>query len=378
MRTSVKLKIVRSATVGTSLNTFCEGLLTELTEEGYEVIALSSPDADLDELSKREGVRTIGVLMERRISLWKDLVSLMKIMRALKKEKPDIVHSMTPKAGFLCMMAARWCGVPVRIHTFTGLVWPTTTGLPRQILMMTDKITCACATHIIPEGEGVKKDLQRCITHKPMKVLGYGNVKGIDLDYWKRTTKKTDGLPFTFVFVGRIVRDKGMNELISAFVRLHKECTDTRLLLVGSFEDDIDPVSQETKHLIESFDGIEAVGEQKDVRPFYEQSDALVFPSYREGFPNVVIEAGAMDLPSIVTDINGAREIIENGKNGVIVPPRDEQALFDAMKWMIEHPEERKSMAENARPMVASRYEQGFVRQCLKDYYKEILSGENI
>ena len=375
---SIRIKIVRAATLGTSLNTFCEGLLTELTDEGYEVVALSSPDKDLDELSKREGVRTIGVHMERRISPWKDLVSLLKIIQALKREKPDMVHSMTPKAGLLCMMAARWCGVPVRIHTFTGLVWPTATGLSRKILMLTDKITCACATHIIPEGEGVKADLQRSITQKPMKVLGYGNVKGIDLDYWKRTTKKKDGLPFTFVFVGRIVRDKGMNELISAFVRLHEECADTCLVLVGRFEDTLDPVLPETRHLIESSDGIEAVGEQKDVRPFYEQSDALVFPSYREGFPNVVIEAGAMDLPSIVTDINGAREIIENGKNGVIVPSRDEQALFDAMKWMIEHSEERKSMVDNARPMVASRYEQGFVHQCLKDYYKEILSGEII
>lgn len=378
MRNFAKLKIVRAATLGTSLNTFCEGLLKELTDEGYEVVALSSPDGDLDELSKREGVRTIGVHMERRISPWKDLVSLMKIIQVLKREQPDMVHSMTPKAGLLCMMAARWCGVPIRIHTFTGLVWPTATGLSRQILMMTDKITCACATHIIPEGEGVKMDLQRSITHKPMKVLGYGNVKGIDLDYWKRTAKKEEGLPFTFVFVGRIVRDKGMNELISAFVRLHKECADTRLVLVGRFEDTLDPIFPETRRLIESSDGIEALGEQKDVRPSYEQSDALIFPSYREGFPNVVIEAGAMDLPSIVTDINGSREIIENGKNGVIVPPRDEQALFDAMKWMIEHPEERKAMAENARPMVVNRYEQGFVRQCLKDYYKEILSGEKI
>lgn len=370
---SVWLKIVRAATLGTSLNTFCEGLLAELTEDGYEVIALSSPDADLDELGKREGVRTIGIRMERRISPWKDFVSLMKIIRSLKRENPDMVHSMTPKAGLLCMMAARWCGVPVRIHTFTGLVWPTATGLSRQILMMTDKITCACATHIIPEGEGVKRDLQRCITQKPMRVLGYGNVKGIDLDYWKRTTKKEGGQPFTFVFVGRIVRDKGMNELVSAFVRLHKECVDTRLVLVGRFEENLDPIFPETKHLIESSGGIEAVGEQKDVRLFYEQSDVLVFPSYREGFPNVVIEAGAMELPSIVTDINGSREIIENGKNGVIVPPRDEQALFDAMKWMIEHPEERKAMAANARPMVASRYEQNYVRQCLKDYYKKIL-----
>ena len=118
---------------------------------------------------------------------------------------------------------------------------------------------------------------------------------------------------------------------------------------------------------------ISHLGQQKDVRPYYEQSDVLVFPSYREGFPNVVLEAGAMELPSIVTDINGSREIIVNGENGLIVPPRDEYALYEAMKWMVEHHDERKQMAENARPMVASRFEQSFVRQCLKEYYKEIL-----
>lgn len=367
------MKIVRAATLGTSLNTFCEGLLSELTNEGYEVVALSSPDDELRELGEREGVRTIGVAMERRICLWKDFVSLIKLTRVLRQEKPDMVHSMTPKAGLLCMMAAKMAGVPVRLHTFTGLVWPTATGLSRRVLMMTDKMTCACTTHIVPEGEGVKQDLQRCITKKPMKVLGYGNVRGVNLNYWKRSVEKRKDLPFTFVFVGRIVRDKGMNELVSAFVRLHKEYADTRLVLVGRFEDALDPISLETKHLIESSNGIETMGEQKDVRPFYEQSDVLVFPSYREGFPNVVLEAGAMELPSIVTDINGSREIIEQGKNGVIVPPRDEYALYDAMKWMVEHPDERQRMANHARPMVANRYEQSFVRKCLKDYYKEIL-----
>lgn len=368
------MKIIRTATVGESLNTFCEGFLRELTNEGYEVIALSSPDEDLKELGKREGVRTIGIEMERHVSLWKDIVSLMKITQVLKKEKPDMVHSMTPKAGLLCMIAAKMAGVPVRLHSFTGLVWPTVTGTLRKILMLTDRITCACATHIVPEGEGVKQDLQRCITKKPLKVLGYGNVRGINLDYWKRYTEGQNHKFFTFVFVGRIVRDKGINELVTAFIRYHNENVDTRLLLVGPYEEDLDPVLPETKRLIESSDSIEAVGNQKDVRPFYEQSDVLVFPSYREGFPNVVLEAGAMELPSIVTDINGSREIIEHGKNGLIVPPRNEQALYEAMKWMAEHPDDRKKMAENARPMVASRYEQSFVRQCLKDYYKEILS----
>lgn len=370
-----RLKIVRSATLGTSLNTFCEGLLKELTDDGYEVIALSSPDKELAELGEREGVRTIGVKMERHVSPLKDLVSLMKITRVLMKEKPDMVHSMTPKAGLLCMMAAKMARVPVRLHTFTGLVWPTSTGLLRQILMMTDKITCACATHIVPEGEGVKQDLQRCITKKPMRVLGYGNVRGVDMDYWKRNNVREQGGLFRFIFVGRLVGDKGINELVMAFVRLHQEYKDTRLILVGRYEENLDPILPETKCLIESSDSIEAVGEQKDVRPFYEKSDVLVFPSYREGFPNVVLEAGAMGLPSIVTDINGSREIIEQGKNGVIIPSRDEQALFDAMRWMMEHSQERDRMAANARPMVENRYEQRFVRQCLKDYYKEILSA---
>ena len=164
-----------------------------------------------------------------------------------------------------------------------------------------------------------------------------------------------------------------MNELVEAFVKLNQEYPKTRLLLVGPYENDLDPVSSKTKNLIETCPSIEAVGSQKDVRPFYEQSDVLVFPSYREGFPNVVIEAGAMELPSIVTDINGSREIVENGRNGLIVPPCDEHALYDVDEWMAEHPDERRRMAENARPMVANRFEQGFVRKCLKEYYKEIL-----
>ena len=238
---------------------------------------------------------------------------------------------------------------------------------------LTDKITCSCATHIIPEGEGVKQDLQRCITNKPMEVLGYGNIRGVNLNYWKKTSKKQDEL-LTFIFVGRIVREKGMNELVEAFVKLNQEYPKTRLLLVGPYEEDLDPVSPKTKNLIDTYPSIEAVGSQKDVRPFYEQSDVLVFPSYREGFPNVVIEAGAMELPSIVTDINGSREIINHGENGVIVPSQNEHALWEAMKWMVEHPMEREKMAEKARPMVAERYEEGFVRKCLKDYYKKILS----
>ena len=365
-----------------SLNIFCRGLLSELKDEGYEVIALSSPDGDLAELGRREKVRTIGVSMERHVSPLKDLISLIRLIRVMRKERPVMVHSMTPKAGLLCMMAAWIAHVPIRVHTFTGLVWPTQTGLSRKILMLTDRITCFCATHIIPEGEGVKHDLSSCITDKPMRVLGYGNVRGVDLNYWKRSGgTRTEGWlserrekkePFTFVFVGRIVRDKGINELVNAFFRLNKNYPDTRLLLVGPAEDDLDPVLPETQMAIEKEESIISVGSQKDVRPYYEASDALVFPSYREGFPNVVLEAGAMELPCIVTDINGSREIIEEGVNGVIVPPRDESALYEAMEDMVTHPEKVSKMSAKSRPMIAARYEQSFVRMNLKHFYSEL------
>ena len=373
-------KIIRTSTVSTSLNTFCRGTLRRLANT-YDVVAVSTPDDELREMAQREGIRVIGVPMRRPMAPLRDIVSLWRLIRVFRRERPTMVHSITPKAGLLSMIAAWVCRVPVRLHTFTGLVFPTATGLKQRILMLTDRITCACATHIVPEGEGVKADLINYnITRKPLQVLGYGNVRGIDLNHYRRSPEvmaaalsisRSD--VFTFVFVGRVVRDKGINELVEAFVRLHQAEPATRLILVGRFEDNLDPVSGKTRLAIERCDAIEAVGSQSDVRPWLAAADALVFPSYREGFPNVVIEAGALDLPSIVTDINGSREIIVHGKNGVIVPPRNAQALLQAMTQFVQNPQATQAMAANARKMIASRFEKSFVEQCLIDYYKEIL-----
>ena len=297
-----------------------------------------------------------------------------------------MVHSMTPKAGLLSMMAAWMTRVPVRVHTFTGLVFPTATGLTQKILILTDRITCACATHVIPEGEGVKNDLTNYrITKKPLKVLGHGNVRGIDLEHYnpelpevkaEAAKLRKDGV-FTFVFVGRLVGDKGINELVGAFERLHKEYPATRLLLVGPEESNLDPLKPETLAKIKENPSIEAVGSQPDVRPWFVAADVLVFPSYREGFPNVVIEAGAMGLPSIVTDINGSREIITHGSNGLIIPPRSADALFTAMHTLDTDADLTASLAANARPMIASRFDRRYVTRCLIDYYRSILPGEH-
>lgn len=373
-------KIIRVVTVSGSL-VFYTSTNQTLKDKGYEVILLSSPGPELEEI-QNEDIRTIAVPMERHISLQNDFKSLLQLVKVFRKEKPFIVHSMTPKAGMLCMIAAWIVRVPRRVHTFTGLVWPTATGVKRKILMFTDWITCFCATHVIPEGEGVRNDLQTHITKKPMKVLGYGNVMGVDMNRFRHRpeideaakTIKKEGI-FTFIFVGRIVGDKGMNELMEAFVRLLKVNDKIRLILVGKYEENLDPVKPETLERIQKTPQIEAVGSKfgDNLLTYYVASDSFVFPSYREGFPNTVMEAGAMGLPSIVTDINGSREIIENGKNGLIIPSKDADALYEAMKKMIEDKEAYKRMAENARPMIDSRYEQGFVRSCLLNFYEEIM-----
>lgn len=380
----MKKKIIRSTTIPASLNTFCNGVLHELSEK-YEVIGLSSPGEELQIIAEREGVRVIEVPMERHISLWNDFKSLLKLIRVFRVERPEMVHSMTPKAGMLCMLAAWLVRVPVRIHTFTGLVWPTETGFKRKLLMFTDKITCFCATHIIPEGEGVKNDLlSNGITKKPLRVLGYGNVRGVDMNYYSRrpdveelAEKLRDDKKFTFVFVGRIVRAKGINELCKAFHRLHERYPQTRCWLVGPFEDNLDPISKESREIIERSDsGIVSVGPKSgdELLAFYAAADCFVFPSYREGFPNTVLEAGAMGLSSIVTDINGSREIIKEGENGMVIPVKDENALVEAMIRMVEDKDGREQMALNARKMVENRYEQGFVRSCLYKYYEDVMN----
>lgn len=271
------------------------------------------------------------------------------------------------------MMAAKIARVPVRVHTFTGLVFPTAKGLKRKVLKFTDKLTAACATHIIPEGKGVRNDLfDNHITGKPLEILGDGSCVGVDPEYFMPGEKVTSA-EFTFVCVGRLVRDKGINELVKAFCAINTEFPETRLLLVGDMDDGADPLHPATLKRLHNHPSIKAVGHVDDVRPYYALADCAVLPSYREGFPNAVLEAGAMGLPQIVTDVNGANEIVTDGVNGLVIPPRSAEDLADAMRIMITDTTGRERMARAARPTVIERFTQARVRDALMQFYDAIL-----
>lgn len=384
----MKSILFRTATISMSLNVLLKGQL-QFLNRFYDVTAVSGFDHFLLELKQREAVKIFDIKMQRQIAPLADLVSLWKLYKYFTKEKPLIIHSITPKAGLLTMIAGKMAGVPIRMHTFTGLIFPTRNGLMQLILIYMDKLLCSCATNVYPEGEGVKNDLIRFkITNKPLNVIAYGNVNGIDTDYFSSkaiSTKEQLALrkivnlqedDFVFIFVGRLVGDKGINELVKAFSQL--ETPNSKLLLVGLFESEIDPLDLDVLKEIETNSNIISVGFQTDVRPYFAISNCLVFPSYREGFPNVVMQAGAMELPSIVTDINGCNEIIIEGNNGIIIPVKNVEAIVEAMQKLYTNHDFYNQLKQNARSMIQSRYEQSVVWNALLDEYNLLISDLNL
>ena len=380
----MKHKLFRIAAVPGSMVTLLKGQLRFLNQY-YNVAGVATNDYKLPLLAKQEGVRTFPVKIERNIRPWADLVALFQLYRLFRKEKPFMVHSITPKAGLLSMMAAYLAGVPRRIHTFTGLIFPTSSGFRKWMLLKFDQLICLFATHVYPEGKGVRNDLINYgVTKKPLRIIGNGNVNGVDLQHFNPdgydkeqeiSFRKDHGLgsdDFIFMSIGRLVNDKGIRELVSAFSKLESSQQNIKLILVGHVDSEVDQLPKETWDEINSNSHISFVGIIEDVRPYLAFADVLVFPSYREGFPNVVLESGAMGLPAIVSDINGCNEIITHGHNGLIIPPRDENALYDAMSVLLENKVLLEELALNSRPVIVEKFDRNFVWECLIKEYRLI------
>lgn len=397
MNTNAKPKLVRITTVPVSMNIILRNQLRFMNRY-FDVVGVTGyHEKHFNEVKEREGIRMHRVEMARNIAPLKDLVALVKLWSFFIKEKPQIVHTHTPKAGFLGMTAAWLAGVPVRLHTVAGLPLTETSGIKKKLLSLIEKITYRFADKVYPNSLGLNKIIVEnrfCAVNK-LKVIGNGSSNGIDTDNYnpdhftkefKIEFKQRLGInrnDFVFCFIGRIAREKGTKELVDAFLRLKKEnivggtqWDGIKLVFVGLFEKEYGALDLPTQDIINTHSDIKFVGRHDDIRPYLVTSDVFVLPTYREGFPNVVLQAGSMGLPSIVTDINGCNEIVVNNQNGIIIQSKDSNALYDAMKKLLVDDALRNTLAGNARKMIVDRYKQDVILQeLLSEYQTQIANN---
>lgn len=348
----------------------------------FEFVAISQPGVELDDVQQREAVRTIGIPITRQITPFRDLLSLVRMIGLFLREKPDIVHTHTPKAGLIGMMAAWLTCRPKRLHTVAGLPLMATKGFKKQILISIEKLTYACATTVIPNSQGLHRYLidKKLCNPKKIVFISPGSSNGIDLAYFSRTavhasiseTKhklELNDTHFIFVFAGRITRDKGINELVSAFCLLADKNPYARLLIVGDFDHGLNPIDANTKIQLTTHPQIIRTGFQSDVRPYLALADLLVLPSYREGLPQIVLQACAMDTPCIVSDIMGCNEII-TGENGQLVESHSVDSLYHAMTHAITNQDKVSQWKSQARESI-KHYDQRLIWQQLLEIYTD-------
>lgn len=379
-------KLLRVTTVPISLHLLLHGQLKFMQNHGFELLTVSAEGPEVNEITK-QGIRHTVVSFTRKITPVRDFFCLLRLIWIILKFKPDIVHSHTPKAGLLGMLAARVCRVRIRMHTIAGLPLTEARGFKKFILKIAERITYSCSTSVYPNSIGLKNHIINELKIKSSKfeIIGNGSSNGIDLDHYKMTDDLKiqtaemrsqfgiDSDDYVFCFVGRVVRDKGIVELVNSFISIAKIEKSVWLLLVGHFEEELDPLPKAIKLEILNHPRIIHSGFQEDIRPWVLLSDVFVLPSYREGFPNVVLQAGSLERPSIVSDINGCNEIIENERTGLLVPPKNIEALKAAMIYFLQNRQSGYRMGVNGRQFIATRFDQLYIwNEIVKEYKKRL------
>jgi len=379
-------KLVRITTVPVSMMVLLKGQLKFMKQNGFDVTMISNEGPEVEQLKVQENCPHIAITLTRKITPFTDLISLIKLTLLLRKIKPDIVHTHTPKAGLIGMWAAKLAGVTIRLHTIAGLPWVESRGMIRRLLIAVEKLTAFAATNVFPNSF-VQRDflLQNEIAKNKMKVIGNGSSNGIDTDYFStnldienqakaiRIRERIHEEACVWIFVGRIVRDKGITELIDAFLEIQIQFPKDRLLLLGDQEPHLDPLDEKYVQLLTSHHAIISCGFQKDIRPYLAASQVLVFPSYREGFPNVPMQAGAMGCALILSDINGCNEIVNHGKDGWLVSVKNVSALTAAMMEARNNPIKTRLFAETIKEKIVTGYAQSYLWNCMLQEYQQLL-----
>ena len=382
--------LIRITTLPVSMKVLLKGQPYFMKNKGFEVILISSSGPEVESLEKQESCRHISIPLTRTINPFIDIYCIIKLWIIFLKIKPDIVHTHTPKAGLVGMWAALLAGVPVRLHTIAGLPWVEYNGFLRQLLILIERITVFAANKVFPNSLQQKQFLiNRKIGVQKLKVLGNGSSNGIDLDYFQETDEiiksgkqlkileKVKTEAWVWIFIGRLVKEKGVGELIAAFQKYNLNYPDDKLWLLGSEEPLLDPLTDEQKKLIKEHENIREWGFVKDVRVHLSASEVLVFPSYREGFPNVPLQAAAMGCCLLLSDINGCNEIVEDGKTGLLMPVKDADILYEAMVFLRNNPQKTNSFRVSIKDVINTRYDQQKLWNIIFEEYKSWLQIKN-
>jgi glycosyltransferase involved in cell wall biosynthesis len=381
----MRVRLVHVTTIPESLG-FLSGQPGYLAARGYDVHAVSSPGERLSAFARAEGVPCHAVPMARAISPGRDLVSLARLCRTLRRLRPDVVDAHTPKAGLLAMLAARLVGTPVRVYHVHGLRYTTSRGPARFVLLAAERLTAALATHVLCVSRSVaaKAVADRVVSARKVKVLLAGSINGVDAtgcfrppedDAGRRAAKAARGLdPDAPVlgYVGRIAREKGIVELLAAWRVLREEWPALRLVLVGP-RDPHDPLPPEAVAALESDPRIRCVGVDWEPARWYAAMDVVTLPSWREGFGVVLLEAGAMALPVVATRIPGCADAVVDGVTGVLVPPRDQDALVAALRRYLADPAVRARHGAAGRARAVAEFDPRRLWKALAAEYEAAL-----
>jgi glycosyltransferase involved in cell wall biosynthesis len=385
------IRLVHIMTVPYSF-TFIKGQVGYMKAQGFEVYGLSSPGELLSKFAESEQITVHAVEMTKRITPIRDVVALVKIWRWLRRLRPDIVHSHTPKGGFLGMLGAWLAGVPVRIYHVRGLRFETTTGWKRKLLMQIEKWSCRFAEEVVCVSASVRTQVVHsglCHSGK-IKVLGAGSGNGVDstnrfnpenVPVSSRVdVRAKHGIPndaTVLGFVGRIVWSKGIVELSEAWSSLREEFQNLHLLMVGGAESE-DPIPPHVDQLLRGDSRVHLIGEEWNTPPLFAAMDLFVLPTYREGLPIVLLEAGAMKLPVVATRVSGCVDVVEDGITGTLVPSRDAQKLAGAIRSYLKDPELQRRHGSAARDRVVREFRQEAIWQALHQEYIQCLLRKNL
>ena len=384
-------KLIRITTVPMALRYLLPGQMRFMTENGFDVLMISADGKELKESIEKEGCPHIIVPMTRKITPFRDLQCLFKLINIFKKEKPDIVHTHTPKAGILGMMAAKYCGVKIRIHTVAGLPMMVEKGWKYRLLRFVEKRTYAAANHVWPNSNSLLQvitDLKLC-DPKKLRVIGNGSTNGIDVNFFDKgsldgqllnkikTSINYESQNKYLLFIGRLVVDKGIVELLNVFVSLQQTDETLRLILVGDHEATLDPLPDDTIKQIENNPSVIHINWTDDVKYYMAIADLFVFPSHREGFPNVLLQAGAMALPVICSRIAGNVDIITHNETGLIFDCGDQQQMQEQIQFALNNVDKVKTMANSLNKKVREDYRRENIWQNILAAYKEITNRQS-